>query len=84
MATRRFYRIRVEGILDPDWSEWLDSMTVSQEPGGVTLLSGPVRDQAALYGLLIKLRDMGLSLISVDRDKMTEDDSTYDFGRISW
>lgn len=84
MATRRFYRIRVEGILDPDWSEWLDSMTVSQEPGGVTLLSGPVRDQAALFGLLIKLRNMGLSLISVDRDKMTEDDSTYDFGRISW
>ena len=62
-----YYRIRVEGHLNPNWSEWLDGMTINQESGDATLLYGPVRDQAALFGLLIKVRDMGLKLISVNR-----------------
>jgi hypothetical protein len=67
MPAQQLYRIRVEGVLEPTWSEWLDGMTISQEPGGVTILSGSIRDQAELFGLLTKVRDMGLSLISVNR-----------------
>lgn len=61
MSKQQHYRIQVEGQLDPGWSEWLDGMTVNQEAGNVTLLAGTVRDQAALFGLLVKLRDMGLN-----------------------
>jgi hypothetical protein len=60
------YRIRVKGHLRQEWSEWLDNMDIALEPNGDTILSGPVVDQAALYGLLIKVRDLGLTLISVD------------------
>ena len=61
------YAIRVQGHLDAHWSEWLDGMTLAHEEGGVTRLEGPVRDQSALYGLLNKLRDLSLPLISVQR-----------------
>jgi hypothetical protein len=67
MAKPQRYQIRVEGHLNPNWSEWLDGMKINQEPGDLTLLYGPVRDQAALFGILIKVRDMGLNLISVNR-----------------
>ncbi len=67
MSKMQQYRIQVEGHLDPSWSEYLDGMSIEQEEGNVTLLSGPVRDQAALFGLLLKIRDMGLNLISVNR-----------------
>jgi hypothetical protein len=60
------YRIRVKGHLDPEWSEWLDNMAITQEEEGTTTLSGPVVDQAALHGLLIKIRDLGLVLITVE------------------
>ncbi|MDX1416398.1 MAG: hypothetical protein R3293_19520 [Candidatus Promineifilaceae bacterium] len=62
-----FYRIRIKGILDPCWSEWFDGMEVTPQESGETLLAGPVRDQAALHGLLAKVRDMGMSLLSVER-----------------
>jgi hypothetical protein len=71
MATSEIYRIRVKGHLPPEWAEWFDGMTVTLEPDGDTILSGPVVDQPALHGLLIKVRDLGLTLISVDR---VEDD----------
>jgi hypothetical protein len=61
------YAIRVEGLLDDHWSQWLDGMTISHEEGGVTRLAGPLTDQAALYGMLNKLRDLRLTLISVQR-----------------
>jgi hypothetical protein len=61
------YRIRVKGHLPPEWSEWFDDMTIALEPDGDTILLGPVVDQPALHGLLIKVRDLGLTLISVDR-----------------
>jgi hypothetical protein len=74
MTKQRLYQIQVEGNLDPGWSEWLDGMTITQAAGDVTLVSGPVRDQAALFGLLVKVRDMGLNLISVNRVETPESD----------
>jgi hypothetical protein len=61
------YEIRVEGVLDDRWSAWFDGMEVTPQPGGVTLVAGPVTDQAALHGLLAKVRDLGLPLIAVRR-----------------
>jgi hypothetical protein len=61
------YAIFVQGHLDAHWSEWLDGMTVAHEAGGVTRLEGAIRDQAALYGLLNKLRDLSLLLLTVQR-----------------
>lgn len=59
------YQIRIGGRLDEQWSAWFDQMTLTQADNGDTLLTGPVVDQAALHGLLRKVRDLGLPLISV-------------------
>ena len=61
----RHYCITIQGHLHPRWSEWFENLTISQQPDGTTNLTGPVADQAALYGLNIKLRDMGLPLLAV-------------------
>jgi hypothetical protein len=61
------YQIRVRGVLDASWSDWFAGLTVCPEAGGDTLLTGPVRDQAALHGLLAKIRDLGLPLLSLKR-----------------
>ena len=61
------YTIRVEGSLDPRWSEWLDGLTITALENGDTLLHGEIVDQAALHGLLSKIRDMNLPLIAVER-----------------
>jgi hypothetical protein len=63
------YDIQVQEQLDNHWSSWFDGLTLSQGEGGGTLLHGPVADQAALYGLLDKMRDPGLTLLSVSRGK---------------
>jgi hypothetical protein len=63
MPTR--YRIEVKEQLDTHWAAWFDGMTISHTAEGSTLLEGLVVDQAALYGLIRKLRDLGLSLIAV-------------------
>lgn len=60
------YEIRVEGHLDREWSDWFESLTITPEEDGTTLLSGPVADQAALHGLLKKVRDLGAPLISIN------------------
>ena len=60
-----FYEIRIAGHLDTQWQDWFDGMSVTLEADGTTLLSGQVPDQPALYGLLRKVRDLGLMLISV-------------------
>jgi len=65
--TPTLYRIRVQGHLRPEWSEWFDGMTIDLEENGDTILSGLVVDQPALHGLLIKVRDLGLTLISVSK-----------------
>ncbi len=60
------YRIRVKGQLGPQWSEWFDDMTITPEPDGDTIISGPVADQPALHALLVKVRDLGLTLVALD------------------
>jgi hypothetical protein len=59
------YAIRVRGHLDVRWSAWFDGLTVTTHTDGTTLIEGPVADQAALFGLLQKMRDVGLPLLSV-------------------
>lgn len=62
---QEIYQIIVKGVLDSRWSDWFEGMTVTPKPDGETVLTGPVADQAALHGLLQKIRDMGLPLVSV-------------------
>ena len=59
------YVIRVQGHLPPRWAAWFDGMALTTEGDGTTVLSGPVVDQSALHGLLQRVRDVGLPLISV-------------------
>ena len=59
------YQIRIRGHLDSQWTDWFEGLSITLEENGDTLLSGPVVDQAALHGLLKKVRDMGMSLVSV-------------------
>ncbi len=61
------YVIRLEGSLSAQWSDWFDGMTITYDSEGNTTLTGPVADQAALYGLIDKARDFGLPLLSVTR-----------------
>jgi len=61
------YQIRIQGHFDPQWTDWFGGLTISQEEQGDTLLTGPVVDQAALHGLLKKVRDLGVTLVSVNR-----------------
>jgi hypothetical protein len=59
------YQIRLKGHLGSQWTDWFDGLTIALEEDGETLLTGPVADQAALHGLLKKVRDLGIPLISV-------------------
>jgi hypothetical protein len=61
------YQIRVKGHLGSQWKDWFGGLTVTLEDNGETLLTGPVVDQAALHGLLRKVRDLGIPLVSVVR-----------------
>lgn len=61
------YQIRLKGHLDRRWTDWFGGMTITLEDNGDTLLAGPVEDQAALHGLLRKVRDLGMPLISATR-----------------
>lgn len=61
------YEIRVSGRLDARWASWFDGLALANEDDGTTVLSGPVVDQAALHGLLQKLRDLGITLLSLRR-----------------
>lgn len=59
-----YYEIRIKSYIDCDWSDWFEGLKVTREEGGITLLSGPISDQAALYGLLRKINDLNLTLLS--------------------
>ena len=61
------YEIRVRGVLDSGWSAWFDGLRVASNQHGQTTIAGPVADQAALHGLLVKVRDLGLELLEVRR-----------------
>ena len=60
------YEIRLKGHLDDKWADWFDGLTITRADNGETLLSGPMVDQAALHGVLRKVRDLGLPLVSVN------------------
>jgi hypothetical protein len=77
-----WYEIRLQGRLDPRWSALLDDMTLTSDPDGTTVIRGPVVDQPALHGLLARLRDIGLPLLSVaqvepDRAQATDHPSGH-------
>jgi hypothetical protein len=61
------YEIRIKGHLGSQWTDWFEGLTITLEDNGDTLLTGPVTDQAALYGLLKKVRDLGMPMLSVNR-----------------
>jgi hypothetical protein len=63
------YEIRIKSYIDCDWSEWFEGLTITQEEDGTTLLAGPIPDQAALYGLLKRINDLGLPLVSFNQLK---------------
>ena len=62
----RVYQIRIRGHLSPQWTGWFEGLIITPEEDGDTLLTGPVVDQAALHGLLKKVRDLGMPLLSVN------------------
>jgi hypothetical protein len=66
-ARQEIYQIVVKGHLDREWSEWFDGLTITLVNNGETILTGPVVDQTALHGVLIKIRDLGLLLLSLRR-----------------
>ena len=66
------YQIRIKGHLDPQWTDWFEGLTITLEEDGDTLLTGPVVDQAALHGLLKKVRDLGMPLVSVNQVQFNE------------
>jgi hypothetical protein len=61
------YQIRIKGHLGRQWTDWFEGLTITLEDNEETLLTGPVADQAALHGLLKKVRDLGMPLVSVNR-----------------
>ena len=67
------YEIRVEGHLGARWAAWFDGLSITSEDDGTTVLRGPVIDQAALHGLVQKLRDVGMPLISLTPVEVTTD-----------
>jgi hypothetical protein len=68
MTMALHYRITINEHLDDSWSAWFDGLTISHAPSGATTLAGAVRDQTALYGLIARARDLGLTLIAVVPD----------------
>ena len=66
-APLTIYQISIKGHLGPDWTDWFGGMTIVREDNGVTLLTGIVVDQSALYALLTKVRDLGMPLLEVSR-----------------
>jgi len=70
------YQIRIKGHLGRKWTDWFEGLTISLEDNGDTLLTGPVVDQAALHGLLKKVRDLGMTLVSVVRVKLGQADES--------
>jgi hypothetical protein len=72
----RVYQIRIKGHLGQQWMNWFESLTITLEEDGNTLLNGPVIDQSALYGILKKIRDLGMPLLSVNSVEIGTQDAS--------
>ena len=70
------YQIRLRGHLSPQWADWFEGLTITREENGDTLLTGTVVDQAALHGLLKKVRDLAMPLLSVNSVETSQQDET--------
>ena len=70
------YHIRIEGHLGSEWTDWFEGLTLTREDNGEKLLHGPVLDQAALHGLLRKVRDLGMPLLAVRRVQRSQADAS--------
>lgn len=68
MKQAPLYKIRVQGHLDPRWSSWFDGLTLTNLPDGQAELCGPIADEAALHGVLLRIRDLGLPLLGLTRN----------------
>jgi len=71
------YQIRITGHLGREWADWFEGLAITLEDNGDTLLSGPLVDQAALHGVLKKVRDLGMPLVSVTRVRSGETDAMH-------
>jgi hypothetical protein len=69
MGTPEWYEIRIEGHLSSSWSDWFEGLRIHQDKSGETVLSGPLADQSALHGVLMRIRDLGLPLLAVRKLK---------------
>jgi hypothetical protein len=78
------YQIRLQGHLGHQWTDWFGGLTIALEDNGDTLLTGPVVDQAALHGLLKKVRDLGMPLLSVIRVVPGQTDASDVAPRVPW
>lgn len=78
--TKEVYSFRVQGHLDQERSGWFDGLAITHTAGGETILSGPLADQAALHGVLLKIRDLGLSLLEVKRGSLAGDEGRANAG----
>jgi hypothetical protein len=78
--TKEIYSFRVQGHLDQERSGWFDGLAITHTTDGETILSGPITDQAALHGVLAKIRDLGLSLLEVKQDNSVLDDGQASIG----
>ncbi len=67
-----YYEIRIEGKIGSKWSDWFAGLSIASGPDNQTILTGPLRDQADLHGILMKIRDLHLVLISVNRISQTD------------
>ena len=73
MDTPTRYVIRIEGHLSASWASWFEDLEIHHEESGETILAGSLADQAALHGVLMRIRDLGLPLVAVSRVEQTED-----------
>jgi hypothetical protein len=78
------YQIRLNGHLGREWTDWFESLTITLEDNGDTLLTGPIVDQAALFGLLRKVRDLGLPLLSVNHVNPGQADASDVVPLVPW
>ena len=70
MTSPLLYQIQVKENLSSEWAAWLDPLTIENRPGGETVLSGALPDQAALYGMLIRIHNLGLTLVALNSVEM--------------